>query len=289
MEKLFVFNAREKKLLRKNIENLMIPEEGSLITGFNCYDTLADSSGILISLSYQQRFRDHIAAIIQDIQTDPCLCQIISQERLVELKLERNKRSLYRWDKRWPIPKENDMVPDHLEFLDLRSGNVLDSRKLDKLDIIEELEEYRAFPSICMREKEGLELNLNIKTREEAERVLDLFRKMAFKMKVDKQGLIVYEEGKMVPLTDTWPHSDVVPCIILGKHIIDFFSDAPLGFIPSNKIMVLKDDNEISFVVNKSHMPLVQSKSYKNLKQNFRVEDIKVYVNSAFVFNYINA
>jgi len=293
MDKLKSFSEEERKVLRENLENLLIAPNGTnLISGFNCYEELVRKDGIVISLSYQHRFADHIEAILKDIKNDSNISQVLSEERLNELKLKRNKRALYRWDNKWPIPKnEEGKVQENLDFIDLKTGLLIEKRELDNVFTLEELNGgYRpSSMAMALRENDGLELNLNIKTREEAQRIIDLFRRKAFRMKVDSSGLIIFKEGRMENVTcEIWPLSDVIPCIILGRSIVDFLSNKPLDFTRSNKISIIKDANEVSFIIHKNYFLLRESLAYCNLQKSFNVDDLEVYVNNAFVYNYID-
>ena len=291
MEILSAFTSFEKGKLRKNLEKLLVEPQGTgLISGFNCYDELAHTSGVVISLSYQQRYREHIDAVIADIQNNPNIAQILSDERVSELKLRRNKRSIYRWDKDWPIPKDDTgKIPYHLDFVNQKNGHLLDKNKLKDANTIKDVTEYKKLLSVALKEKEGIELSLNIKTKDEAERVIDLFRKKAYRMKINERGLIMRVAGKQIPAEEeVWPYADVIPCIILGKQIVNFFPFGLPDFTQANKIAIIKENNEISFIVNKNYDLVMRSDPYLNLKKDFRVEDITVYANNAFVFDYIN-
>ena len=290
------FSDVDLNLIKNALNHLMqdSAQNGGIITGFNYYYALAHPSGLLISINYQHRNQDHLEAILEDLRKDPVLSDLLLPERTAELKLTRDKRAVYFFRKDWPLPKDKTgKLMRSVELFNFYTEELLDRSKLDSAETVNDIPIYRDVKYlIALRELDGIEFNLNVKTAPEACGALKLFRTKGFRLKMTETGLTYYEQGKPVYAKnpEPWPDSDKTPCIILGKQISDFFPEGIPDFKKVHKIALIRGNNELSFCIHKKYQSLLKHAAYEELKKHFgaSLQDVIAYANNAFVIEYID-
>ncbi|MBN1645130.1 hypothetical protein JW851_03770 [Candidatus Woesearchaeota archaeon] len=295
MKNLIGFSKKEIKLIKDNLKYLMQSSENksNIITGFNYYNELISSEGVIIRLNYQHRNQKHLDSILKDVKEDNDLSILLDPVRTDKIKLFREKRAIYLFKKNWPLPKDSETgkLFESVELFNYDNDELLDRSKLNEIETLSDFPEYKnAKYPIALRELDGRELNLNILTKTEASKILNLFRTKGFRMKMTEEGLTYLENGYPIRAINTWPDPDRTPCIILGRQIPEFFPEGLPDFKKIHKIAVIKLGNEISFCINNKYQHLLQHSAYKKLKTQFdkNLKDIEVYANNAFVKEYID-
>jgi hypothetical protein len=183
-----------------------------------------------------------------------------------------------------------------LETLKEIPNSIIEKCKFVK-DIAETSHEYRN-RAIGIKESNGYEINLNVKSKEEAFEVLDLLRKKAYSIQINENGLPIYDEygDEMERDKDkVWTSADAAPCIILGKDIEGFLGERLPDFNRCEKTYMARrvDENtgeEVSFITHDMSVALKQHEAYQRLKRHFgdALKQIPVLANNALIVAYID-
>ena len=194
---------------------------------------------------------------------------------------KRDKRAVYVWDKKWPIKAEEKQAG--IEFYILKTGQRIDVERIGKID-----EVYQGEDVIVAKDR-GYDLNFNINSRVTLIGLINLLRENMAPFVLDKDGMPIFGKGgETLPNKNPLPEPYDVP-VVIYRDRFGLFEKSIRGFKKIKRVSIIKDNNEISFCIDKKYKKLIGSPTFLELKNKLRREfsEIEVFGNNLFV-NHIN-
>lgn len=293
------FSKHDAEIIQRELAVLygIRKAEDGLITGYNYYFDYIEPEGLVIAISFLHRFNVLKEDLERDLKSGKYTPPLVSEERKKEIPFERGKRAIYHALPRFVVQKTDE----NTIYIDLETHEEIPRDIIRKCDYVKDI--GRIAPKykgrhIGIKELDGFEINLNIKSREEAFEVLKLLREKAYDIEIDEKGLPIYDEyGEEIKRDKSkiWTLADEVPCIILGRDMEDFLGRKMPDFSLCEKTYLTKCigrnvGEEVSFITHNTTQKLKQHKSYQRLKDYFgdMLRPIPVFANNSFIATYID-
>ncbi len=296
MENFNHFSNLEIQVLRVELGKLMGTEDfqSRVLTGFNYYNKAIPSEKLVIAMSFLHRAKKLKEKVKEDLLSNRITKSLLLEERTDEIPFIRKKNAIYLSRPNFIIqrdPQTNKLDKNTIYF-DFISGEnvpieIVEQSKYVK-DILNQNSKYR---HIGIKEINGFEISLNIKSKEEAKTVLKLLREKVYRFKMDKSGFPKYsQEGEEILNTRAYPLADAVPCIILGRDFETFIEESLNDFIKCQKLSLIKHDDEINALTHKTTIKLKKNSAFNVLKNKFgrQLREIPVYANNYLISTYID-
>ncbi len=268
------FTAEEQRFLAERLEGLL---KDDVITGINTYAEVIDLD-VCLPLSYLHHSTKHEAHLKHLMQQKKRLKQI------AETWKKREKQAIYRWDQAWQIKPEEKQLG--IEFYILGTAQKFDADAVARAERLSDI--YSGNEMVVTKDK-GYDLNFSIDSRLTLIALLNLFRKHASPILLDKDGLPEMDElDKSKPNPDAIPEAYSVP-VIIYKDRFNLLKGPIRGFKPVHKIAFIRNNDELSFYIDQACARLMNNSAFQELRSKFEKDYVQTtaFGNTLFV-NYLN-
>ncbi len=268
------FTEEEQCFLAERLERLL---KDNVITGINTYSEIVDLD-VCLPLSYLHHSTKHEEHLKLLMHRKKRLKQI------AETWKKREKQAIYRWDPAWQIKPEEKQLG--VEFYILKTGQKFDAGAVARAGKLSDI--YPGNEIVAAKDK-GYDLNFAIDSRITLIALLNLFRKHASPILLNKDGLPeADEQGKPKPNPDALPEAYSVP-VIIYKDRFSLLKEPVRGFKPVHKIAFIRNNDELSFYIDQAYARLMNSQAFNELQSKFEKDyaQTTVFGNALFI-NYLN-
>lgn len=226
-----------------------------IISGYNWYTTSSNCDSI-ITFSNIHETEPYKDAMLNDLKKWGYDSDFLNSQM-------RQKFSALLWDPAYRIRDDKgDLL--RLKIKDLAREEYL---KLENYG--QTLIGYAKFlgsKSNLLAEGEGWEIDIPFNNKVELLEVVNLFLRKASIYVYNKEGIEIQETDKERLLRSPWPDAYKTPVLIIGKGALEYHKELP-HFDVATKMILVEDNNEISFIIHKHFELLKDLTQYKDLQR----------------------
>ena len=160
----------------------------------------------------------------------------------------REKGGTFFWNPDYNIRDGKGRILKRLKIKDLRTGKYVDLRRYKER--LKKYDQFRTSKGYLIANNYGWEVDIPFRKKERLLSLVNLFLKKSGDFIYDNSGTIIVERAKERRMRAPWPDSYRVPVLLLGESALKHSEELP-DFDPAIKFSLIKNSNEISFVVHK--------------------------------------
>ena len=226
----------------------------SVISGYNWYGSALQSDS-RVTFSNIHESEDYKAAMIEDLK------KLDYRRRYIAERI-REKGGTFFWNPEYSTRNNKDEILGGLTIKNLKTGRCVDLRKYRK-----PLNEYKRFKNSKGRliaEGYGWEIDIPFRKKERLIRLVDLFLRKAGLFIHNEDGKRLRESVQEKKLRAPWPDAYRDPVLLIGEIALKYLDQFP-EFDETYRLSLVRNNNEISFVIHKNLDFLRNLPHYENL------------------------
>ena len=247
----------KKKQLIKCLDELLVfkNEKGHLAPIINCYNWYSrlpiDDAAITFSNMHETaRYK---LAMFQDLQT-------LGYSKKIMEKRIRQKGGSFFWEPAYRIRDDKGNLLK-LSIKDLRNEGHIDLNNCGMT--LDESQQFIGSEGYLLAEGYSWELNLPFSNKNDLIAVSNLFLKKSGGHIYNENGIEIAETNEEYIERCHWPDAYKTPVLIIGEQAIRYLDDLP-QFDTATKIMLVENDNEISFIIH-NRLDFLKSLEYYDI------------------------